>query len=147
MSGSNMISNLRNDQRFPCKDFEEGNRVRRYDLTLTATQVKALDTWTQVLAGVEDQAIQISGVVLVKEAGTAYSGEYTIEMRYTDADGAKVIGDVTDSWLNATTKKFIYRRGVDVDLPAGEAVGLVSTAAPETGTGGLKVEITYRLLT
>ena len=141
-----MISAIRNEQRFPCKDFEEANRVRRYEVTLTATQVKALDTWIQLLAGVEDQAIVIHNVVLTKEAGTAYEGEYNIEMRYTDGSGDKVTADVAHTWLNSASKAWMSLPGVAVAPVAGAGIGIVATGAPTAGTGGLKVELIYRIV-
>jgi hypothetical protein len=141
-----MISSLRNEQRFPCKDFEEANRVRRYEVTLTATQVKALDAWTSILTGVEDQALVLHSMVLTKEAGTAYEGEYSIEVRYTDASGVKLTADVPSTVLNDASKTWYYAPGVAVAPVAGAAIGLIATDAPTTGDVALKVELIYRIL-
>ena len=141
-----MISSLKNDQRFPCKDFEEANRVRRYEVTLTSTQVKALDTWTSVLTGVEDQALVLHAMVLTKEAGTSYEGEYAIEVRYTDDSGDKLTADVPSTVLNSASKTWYYAPGVAVAPVAGAAIGLIATDAPTAGNVGLKVELIYRIV-
>lgn len=143
---SNLLSNIRNEQRFPAKDFEEANRVRRVELTLTTTQVKALDTWTAVLAGVEDEVIVLDHMTLTKEAGTAYEGEYTIEVRYTDGSGAKLTADIPATVLNAAAKTWYLAPAVAVTPVAGAGIGLIATAAPTAGDVGLKVELVYRLL-
>ena len=143
---SNMLSSIRNEQRFPAKDFEEANRVRRIELTLTAAQVKAIDEWTAVLAGVEDQAIVLDHLTLTKEAGTAYEGEYTVEVRYTDESGSKLTADIPATVLNSAAKTWYIAPAVAVAPVAGAGVGLVATAAPTAGDVGLKVELVYRLL-
>lgn len=124
--------------------------------TLTPTQVKALNTTpiTLVPAPVATQGTTAKSVLIVEGitaylsyGGTAYTGANALEFRYTDGSGAKVTADVSTTFLNATSNKYVSVAGVTTELvPVANApiVVRVPTADPGAGNSPITFIVFYR---
>lgn len=125
--------------------------AQRLKVTFTATQVKSLFTAPISLIPAPGTGKYISvDEVLAKVASTgatAYTGANAVEIRYTDASGAKATGDLAAAWLNNTTDRVDKAIAAAITPVANAAlVACVPTANPGAGTGVVTFDILYRVV-
>lgn len=121
-------------------------------VTLTAAQVKSLFTGaiTLIPAPGAGKYISVDEVIakVASTGATQYTGANAVEIRYTDASGAKVTGDLAAAWLNSATDRADKAVGVAVTAVANAPiVAAVPTANPGAGTGIVTLDILYRVVT
>lgn len=126
--------------------------AQRLRVSLTAAQMKSLFTAPITIIGAPGAGRYISVdeiVAKVYSTGqTAYTGANAVEVRYTDASGAKVTGDLASAWLNNATDRADKAIAAAVTaVPNAPIVVAVPTANPGAGTGGVVMDILYRVLT
>lgn len=124
--------------------------VERIEVKLTPAQVKALFTTpvTLIPAPGANRYIQVMSVAAkLQFVTTAYTGANAVEVRYTNASGAKVTGDLAAAWLNSATSR------VDIAVDAAvtsvvnsPVVAAVPTANPGAGDGLVVLDIVYRII-
>lgn len=126
--------------------------AQRLRITLTAAQMKTLFTAPITLIGAPGAGKYISvDEVLAKVASTgatAYTGANAVEVRYTDASGAKATGDLAAAWLNNATDRLDKAIAAAVTpIVNSPIVVAVPTANPGAGTGPVTFDILYRVVT
>lgn len=127
--------------------------IRRRATTLTAAQVKALNTTPQSLVpapgtGKANVVLQIFAKNTFLT--TAFAGSNNLEFRYTSSNGAKVSADIDAAFMLATATAYRSVTGVTTELtPVVNApiVIDVPTADPTQGLGSLTVQVFYRTIT
>lgn len=125
--------------------------AERRTVTLTAAQVKALFTTPITLVPAPGLKKYISvDEIVAKVASTsfvAYTGANAVELRYTDASGAKVTGDLAAAWLNNATDRVDKSVAAAVTAVVNAPVVVaVPTANPGAGTGVVTFDILYRVV-
>lgn len=124
-----------------------GQRTR---VTLTPTQVKALFTTPQTLvsapgAGKVIIVDEVSGIV--NFSTTQYTGANAVEIRYTNAAGAKATSDLAAAWLNSATTRVDNAPSAAVTAVANAPIVVaVPTANPGAGDSTVILDIKYRII-
>lgn len=113
-------------------------------LTLNGTPV------TLVAAPAAGTAIVVDRITASLVYGTAaYATNTTIEFRYTNGSGTKVVADIT-ALLTATADKIVSVSGIEaatVLTSAAALVAVVPTGNPATGDSNIKIQVLYHTVT
>ena len=122
-------------------------------IALTSDQIKALNSTpiTLVSAPGAGKLVIVYEVILKNTfVTTAYTGANALELRYTDASGAKVSADIANTFINLVATGYASVKGVVTALtPVANApiVVTVPTANPATGDGTISGFIKYHTVT
>lgn len=125
--------------------------VQRKRITLTSAQILALFTTpiTIIDAPGAGKSISVDEVMALAPASgsVAYTGANAVEMRYTNASGAKVTGDLAAAWLNSVTGRVDKAIAAAVTAVVNAPVVIcVPTANPGAGNGTITLDILYRVV-
>ena len=124
--------------------------IRKRTTTLTATQIKALNTTPlSVLSapGVGKANVVMDIFLTNQFLTTAFASATTLEFRYTSSNGAKVSADVDTTFLNATATAYdVAPRPSTLLVPVPNAPIAISAPGgdPTQGLGTIKVQVFYR---
>jgi hypothetical protein len=150
-----VISKIRGKQIVGAQDLlSEADRViRRAATTLTAAQVKALNTTPRSLvtapgAGKANVVLQIFAKHTFLT--TSFAGSNNLEFRYTSSNGAKVSADIDAAFLLGTATGYRSVTGVTTELtPVVNAPIVIDTPSADLtqGLGSLTVQVFYRTIT
>lgn len=121
-------------------------------LTLTAAQVKALNTTPITLVPAVQKAILIVEDIEAKLTfnTVAHTGANALEFRYTDAAGAKVTADMAAAFINSASTAYRHVAGVVTELTpvvSSPIVVTVPVANPATGNSPITFVVKYRVVT
>jgi hypothetical protein len=123
--------------------------AQRKRVSLTAIEIKALFTTPKELIAAPGSGryIEVISIAGILDASAQYTGANAVELRYTNASGAKVTGDLAAAWLNSATDRVDVAKGAAVTAVANAAVvAAVPTANPGAGTGTVVLDILYRVI-
>lgn len=127
--------------------------IKRSETTLTAAQLKALNTTPISIvdapgSGKANVVVEIFATHTFLT--TSFAGSNNLEFRYTTSNGSKVTADINASFLLATATAYRSVKGVVTELtPVANApiCAFVPTADPTQGLGSVKVQVYYRTIT
>ena len=149
-SYSNLITNLRDDQKPAPKGFGASDYPRQASVTVTSAQILAAYTTpvTLIAAPAEDNYIIIDEIVAFNDLGTAaYAAGGTMSIRYTDGSGAKVVNDLAEvAFVEAAADAIALRKAVDVVPECAKIVLFAEASNPTDGDGVMKFKIKYRIV-
>lgn len=127
--------------------------------TLTAAQIKALNTTPQVLipafgantsnTGSNYVAIVEGVTARMYYGGTAYSNSNPLRILYTSSAGVQVTADIPATFLTATANTFVHSPSIATSFtPAFNkpVVITVPTANPGTGNSNVTFVVKYRIV-
>jgi len=124
--------------------------IRRKRVTLTSAQILALYTTpVEIIAapGTGYYNDVLSVMAINDYNSVAYTGANALELRYTNASGAKVTGDLAAAFINSASDRADKAVGVAVTAVSNAAVvAAVPTANPGAGNGTITLDIQYRTL-
>lgn len=128
-------------------------------VTLSPAQILALNTTPVILLpafGTNSSNVGINYVYIVEGitakiyyGGTAYTGANALEFRYTDASGAKVTADISNTFINSTVNTFNHVAGIVTSFtPVFNSPIIVRIPSANPGTGNSKITfvIKYRVV-
>lgn len=124
--------------------------AQRARVTLTAAQVKALNTTPITLVAAPGAGMYVSVIEVLATLNygtTQFTGANNVELRYTNGSGAKVTGDLASSWLNGSATAAVKAIAAAVTPVANAAVvAAVPVANPGAGDSTVSVDIYYRVV-
>ena len=134
---------------------DSGDAIQVASRTLTATQVKALNTTPLVIAsapGANKCSVVLEVFAKYVFGTTAYTGSNALEFRYTSSNGAKASSDVNANLLlSGSGTNYRVAKGADAAatlIPVVNApiVVYVPSANPAQGDGALTLKVYYRTI-
>jgi hypothetical protein len=127
--------------------------LRKATVTLTATQLKALNTTPQVLVAAPAAGkFHVVTHIAARHnfLTTAFAGTNALEFRYTSNSGAKVTADIDAALLLLTASGSRVTPGVTSNFVPVAAAPITVNAAtndPTQGLGSMTFQVFYRTLT
>ena len=125
--------------------------TQRVKVTLTAAQIKALNTTPITLVAAQGAGtyVSVDEIVATLNYGTTqFTGSNNIEIRHTNGSGAKVTGDLAYAWLNGSAVAAVKAVSAALTPVANSAiVASVPTANPAAGDSTVTLDVVYRVVT
>lgn len=132
---------------------EDDQVIKRASTTLTAAQVKALNTTPRSIlaapgAGKANVIVEIFATH--NFLTTSFAGSNDLEFHYTSSSGAKVTADMDNAFLLATEDAYSAVKGVVTNYTPVENAPIavnVATGDPTQGLGSVNFKVYYRTIT